>query len=42
MRRLVRLTAWVLGLTLLLSACGEHKTVETADVGVQTARRRRA
>ena len=37
MRRLVRLTAWVLGLTLLLSACGDHKTVETADVGVQTA-----
>lgn len=37
MRRILRLTALALGLTLLLSACGNKKTVETADAATQTA-----
>lgn len=37
MKRAMRLLALALGLTLLLSACGDKKTVETADASTQTA-----
>ena len=37
MKRILRLTAFLLGLTLLLSACGNTKGKEMVDASTQTA-----